>query len=63
MRHLIDIVKATDLAPGMLITKELTDRVSQTVGRYSGSCEKGPHFGQGCFDRLGKWYVWEERKK
>lgn len=49
-------VTGEELRPGMVIRKD-GDKVPHTVGSYTGHCSKGRHFGNGCYDRIGRW-VW-----
>lgn len=61
--ELVGAAAGSDLAPGMLISKSVLDRMPETVGPWSGFCEKGIHFAGNCYDRIGQWLVWREAKK
>jgi len=52
-------IRGIDLRPGMVISKEYPKRASdlETVPPFSGKCEKGWHFGQGCYDKCGIWWT------
>lgn len=52
-------IKATDLMPGMIVKKDPKDRGEKehTIGRHSGYCSAGVHFGQGCYMWIGRWWV------
>lgn len=48
----------SDLRPGMKVHKVgEPPKTAHTIGKYSGECEKGRHFGAACYDRLGRWWT------
>lgn len=51
-------VKGMQLRPGMHIRREQNLLENpQTVPEYTGQCEKGWHFGNGCYDHIATWYI------
>jgi hypothetical protein len=66
MAHLMmtgEIVNAAQLREGMIVNKEPdANRGFEKIKRLTGMCDKGFHFGSGCFDRIGEWYVYQETK-
>lgn len=58
MFQLVDIVTGGQLAPGLLVSKEI-DGKRHEIATLTGMCEHGLHFGNGCYDFIGRWYVWE----
>lgn len=56
------LVTGKDLRPGMKISKEPVVRLEkdlEILKQRTGSCDHGLHFGNGCFDVIGKWWVYD----
>ena len=49
-------IKGSQLKPGMVIRPDPRGK-PHIVGKLTGRCEKGLHYGSGCYDRIGEWYL------
>ena len=52
----VEYVKTEFLRPGMQVRH---GSKVETIGKYTGACEHGIHFGSGCYDLISTWEVVE----
>lgn len=52
---IVPIITGDMIRPGMKLKGMIDGAKPFLVPTYTGECEKGRHFGKGCYDRIGLW--------
>lgn len=58
----IGTITSENLREGMIVNKQ-PDRPPfgyEVVEKRNGFCDKGFHYGNGCFDRIATWWLYEK---